>query len=206
MTDKRFLIGIAGPSGSGKTRIAEAIARRARGCVLSLDHYYRDLLALPFEERERCNFDDPASLDWDLAITHLAALKEGNPIDRPRYDFAAHTRAEPERMDPAAVVIVDGIFALHHETVRALYDTRVFVELEDEVCLARRLERDMRERGRSRESVLRQYAETVRPMCERYILPMRAYADLVVRGDGDLEDSVNVIMGTVTNFRQGENW
>lgn len=207
MADKRFLIGIAGPSGSGKTRIADAIARRAGGCVLSLDHYYRDLLALPFEERERCNFDDPASLDWDLAVAHLAALKQGNPIDRPQYDFVAHTRgAEPERMEPGAVVIVDGIFALHHEAARALYDMRVFVDLEDDVCLARRLERDMRERGRSRESVLWQYAESVRPMCERYILPTRAYADVIVRGDGDAEDSVNAIMETVANFSQRGNW
>jgi uridine kinase len=195
MRTGRILIGIGGPSGSGKTLLAEALAGKTDGTVHSLDHYYRDLSQLPAEQRERWNFDDPASLDWDLVVAQLAALKSGETIERPRYNFATHTReAGSEAVRPGAVVIVEGIFALHHEAVRALYDTRVFVELEDEVCFARRLERDMLARGRTRESVVRQYEETVRPMCERYILPARAYADVVVRGDGDLAESVRAVL------------
>ena len=151
---------------------------------------------LPAEERERWNFDDPASLDWELVVAQLAALKNGEAIEQPRYNFATHTReAGSETVRPGAVVIVEGIFALHHEAARALYDTRVFVELEDDVCFARRLERDMRERGRTSESVLRQYEETVRPMCVRHILPTRAYADVVVRGDADVRESVRAVLG-----------
>lgn len=203
MRGGRILIGIAGPSGSGKTLLAVALARRTGGTVHPLDHYYRDLSHLAAQERERCNFDDPAALDWDLIIRHLAALKRGDPVERPRYDFATHTRkTETELVRPGAVVIVEGIFALYREDARELYDVRVYVELEDEACLARRLERDMRERGRTKESVLRQYEETVRPMGERYILPARAYADVVVRGDADVEESAQAVLAR-TPWRAG---
>ncbi|MBI1790620.1 MAG: uridine kinase [Acidobacteria bacterium] len=192
------MIGIAGPSGAGKTALAVRVAEELGGAVLSLDHYYCDLKHLPLEERAQVNFDDPASLDWDLAVEQLAALRRGEAILRPVYDFATHTRtASSQPMEPGRALIVDGIFALVNPAVWRLYDVTVFVELEDRVCLARRMERDIRERGRTRESVLRQYAETVRPMCERHVLPTRARADVIVRGDQPVERSVHAILAAV---------
>ncbi|MFN0171659.1 MAG: hypothetical protein ACKV22_35025 [Bryobacteraceae bacterium] len=127
------MIGVAGPSGSGKSEAARAVSARVESLVLALDHYYRDLSHLPFEERTRQNFDHPDSLDWPLIERQLAALKRGEAILRPDYDFATHTRrARPVAVAPAPVVLVDGIFALY-EPIRPLYDTRVFVDLEDEV-------------------------------------------------------------------------
>jgi uridine kinase len=195
MAERRRLIGIAGPSGSGKTLLARAVAARTGATVLALDHYYRDLSHLPLAERERVNFDEPAALDWALAVEQVAALRRGLAIERPEYDFTTHTRrAVTARVEPGPAVVVDGIFALHSEAMRALFDLRVFVELEDAVCLERRLERDLRERDRTRESVLQQYAETVRPMAERWVLPTRAHADVVVRGDADLEESARAVL------------
>lgn len=188
------MIGIAGPSGSGKSEAARAVCARVPSLVLALDHYYLDLSHLPFDERCHQNFDHPESLDWPLIERQLAALKRGESIDRPDYDFATHTRrARRIAVAPASFVLVDGIFALH-ERVRSLYDTRVFVDLEDEVCLERRIARDVRERGRTRESVIQQYDTTVRPMCQRYVLPSRAFADVVIRGDWPLDRSASEIL------------
>ena len=202
MSIRPCVIGIAGPSGSGKTYVAEAIAERRNGTVLSLDHYYLDLSQLTVEERARCNFDDPISLDWELAVGQVAELRQGRAIERPEYDFAAHTRRpESTHAAPGWLVVVDGIFALFSSEMRALYDLKVFVDLADETCFARRLERDTRERGRTRESVIRQYAETVRPMCEKFVLPARAFADIIVPGDQDVEESVRTILAAASIAR-----
>lgn len=184
-----LLIAIAGPSGSGKTELAKFLARRLDATVFSFDDYYRDLSHLPPSERARTNFDDPAMFDWELLERHAAALARGERISKPVYDFRTHTRAGGEAMIPGGAVILEGLFALHHAGIRRLYGTAVFVDLEDETCLARRMERDIRERGRTRESVIEQYQTTVRPMCERYVRPTRAFADVTVRGDAPLERS-----------------
>jgi len=189
------VIGIAGPSGSGKTALARRLAARLPAPVLSLDDYYRDLSYLALGERERQNFDDPAMIDWPLLRENLRAFRQGREMAKPVYDFTTHTRsAKVERLPPGPMLIVEGLFALYDEEVRALSSTRVFVSLDDAVCFARRLARDMRERGRSRESVLRQYNETVRPMAERYVLPTRAFADVVVSGDARLEESAAAVI------------
>ncbi len=188
------MIGVAGPSGSGKSEAARAVSSRVESLVLALDHYYRDLSYLPVEERARQNFDHPDSLDWPLIEQQLATLKRGEAILRPDYDFATHTRgAGAVRVTPAPVVLVDGIFALD-ERIRGLYDTRVYVDLEDARCLERRIARDVRERGRTRDSVIKQYTATVRPMCERYVMPAREYADVVIRGDWPLAESAARIL------------
>lgn len=188
---KPRLIGIAGPSCSGKTELARALASRLGAPILGLDSYYRDLPHLPPARRARLNFDEPAALDGALLIEHVRRLKEGLPAEKPVYDFATHTRtAVIETVEPRAYIVVEGLFALYWEELRRLYTLSVFVKLDDAACYRRRLERDVRERGRTPESVLEQYTATVRPMAQRYVLPAETVADVVVGGDEPLEKSV----------------
>lgn len=187
-----FLIGIAGPSGAGKSELARLLAvRLTQACALiSLDSYYRALSHLAFEERQACNFDHPDALDWDLIHAHLKRLSYGEPIDEPVYQFDKHARAtETRRIEPAPFAIVEGLFALYDPRVRALLSLKIFVDAPDDVCLSRRIARDTVERGRTRDSVLQQYARTVRPMAERYVRPSARHADLVLSGLGPIEES-----------------
>jgi uridine kinase len=191
------LIAIAGCSGSGKTTLAEELARELEGTHFHLDHYYRDLGHLPLPERADQNFDDPQSLEQDLLIEQVRELKQGRAIDRPVYDFASYTRlpGRTERVVEPHVLLVDGIFALYYPELRTLCDLRIYVDATDEICYARRLARDVRERGRSPESVAAHYAATVRPMAERYVRPTAGYADLVVEGGTSLDWSVEQVLG-----------
>jgi uridine kinase len=199
---KPYLIGIAGPSGAGKTTLAERVARELAAPILSLDCYYRELDGLPLEERARTNFDEPDALDRELLFSQLAQLAAGAAIEAPVYDFARHTRAPETTPVPAAeFVIVEGLFALLWEEVRALFGTKVFVSAGDGLCFERRLERDARERGRTPESVGEQYRRTVRPMAERHILPTQAFADVVVDGAGPLDLSVSAVLAHVERTR-----
>jgi len=191
----RFVIGIAGPSCAGKSELARRLAHKLGARILPLDCYYRDLSHLPLDERCGMNFDVPEALDVPLLIQQLSLLAEGCEITRPVYDFRQHVRApEPERVVPAEFIILEGLFALYWEEVRRRLALKVFVEAPPEVCLARRLERDVRERGRTPESVVEQYERTVRPMAERYILPTRALADVVVSGLAPIEESVACVL------------
>ena len=197
-----YLIAIGGPSGSGKTELAHALARALDAPILSLDSYYRHLPHLSYEERCRINFDEPQSLDHELLIAHLAALAAGSEIAVPVYDFAHHLRADQtHRFEARHFAIIEGIFALHWEDVRRLAGTRVFVDVPDEICLARRLERDVRERGRSVESVIEQYAATVRPMAELYIRPTREFADIVASGVDPIERSAQAVLAHIRQAR-----
>lgn len=194
-----YLIGIGGPSCSGKTLLAARLAdflSPSKPVVLSLDSYYWDLSHLPLRERALSNFDSPDALDWPLFTAHVELLAQGRPIEKPVYDFATHTRPPQqwERVPPAPVVIVEGLFALYNEHVRAYYDLKVFVEASDATCLARRLVRDVRERGRAVESVHAQYDASVRVMAERFVLPTRAYADLIVSGEQPVEPAAARIL------------
>jgi uridine kinase len=192
---KPYLIAVAGPSCSGKSELSKALRRRLGAPILGLDSYYRELGHLPLEERARMNFDEPAALDEELLIAQVRALAEGKAIDRPVYDFTRHTRSGGhERIEPAEFVIVEGLLALHWPELRALYNLKVYIDAGDEVCFRRRLKRDVRERGRTPESVRAQYAATVRPMAERYILPTRAWADVVVSGVEPLERSTATVL------------
>ncbi len=151
--------------------------------VLSLDRYYRDLSQLSPEDRARWNFDVPDALAADEIARDLAALAAGRPALVPSYDFSRHVRRPaPEKLEPGPFLIVEGLFTLYWDPVRRLLDLKVFVDAPDPVCLARRLERDVRERGRTPDSVLEQYQNTVRPMAERYVLPTRTHADLLLDG------------------------
>ena len=193
------LIAIAGPSGSGKTTLALAIAGQVPGTpIISMDWYYRSLNHLDEHARAACNFDDPAMLDWPLLVSQLEALLRGETIDRPEYCFTTHTRlAGSEPVRPGAFVIIEGIFALHAAELRRLASAKIFVKAPDTVCFERRLERDVQERGRTSESVLRQYEATVRPSAERFILPTQAEADLTLAGDAAMRDNLAAAMRVI---------
>lgn len=193
------LIALAGCSGSGKTTLAEELARELEGTHFHLDHYYRDLSHMPLEEREQRNFDDPEELEHELLIAQVRELKQGQAILRPVYDFATYTRVPGpgERVVEPHVLLIDGIFALHYPELRALCDLRIYVDATDEVCYARRLARDVRERDRSPGSVAAHYVATVRPMAEQYVRPSAQYADLVVEGATSLDWSVEQVLGTL---------
>ena len=186
-----YLIGIAGPSGSGKSYLAQHLAAEVQADVLELDRYYRDLSHLSPEQRAGVNFDAPESLEHELLIEQIARLRNGEAVPLPVYDFTTHTRtAKTESLQPAEVLIVEGLFTLHWPGLRELLGTKVYVDLTDDVCLDRRKARDMRERGRTAESVMEQYAATVAPMALRYVRPTMVHADVVVGGAERVEDGV----------------
>jgi uridine kinase len=182
------IVGIAGGSGAGKTRLARLIGERFTALGVSLidmDSYYRDRAHLSEAERRRVNYDEPSAIDHELLGRHLDQLSRGQAIPKPRYDFATHTRtAEHETVAPAALIIVEGIFALWEPRVREHFAVKVFVETESDLRLLRRLNRDVLERGRTVESVIEQYVEYVRPMHHAYVEPTRAHADFILSGEG----------------------
>jgi len=189
------LVGIAGPSCSGKTELADRLAARLDAVLITLDSYYRDLSQLEPALREELNFDHPGALDRDLMVAQLRSLAGGASIHVPVYDFTSHTRTgSVTTVGPRDWIIVEGLFTLYFDAVRELLNARIFIELDDASCLARRIARDTRLRGRSEDSVRKQYERTVCPMYERYVGPTRKHADIVVRGDDPIEESVDRIV------------
>ena len=179
-----LILGIAGGSGSGKTTIAESIVAEIgadRVELIQHDSYYRDLTHLPLEQRSKVNYDHPDSLETDLLVKHLETLLGGNAIGRPVYDFSVHNRAaETVLVEPKPVVIVEGILVLYESALRDLMDLKVYVDTDADLRIVRRLGRDIEERGRTFESVSRQYLETVRPMHLQFVEPSKRYADIVI--------------------------
>lgn len=181
--DRPLFIGLAGGSGSGKTTIAEEVVDRLEGRVALIHHdaYYRHRIDLTFEERTRVNYDHPDSLETELLVEHLEALRSGLAVQQPVYDFAQHLRSDDVvRIEPARVVIVEGILVLSDARLRSELDLKLFVDTDPDLRLARRLDRDITERGRTVESVLAQYFATVRPMHLEFVEPSRRYADLII--------------------------
>lgn len=195
MSAPTYLIGIAGPSGAGKSFLANRLAERLHAPVLSLDHYYHDLSHLAFEQRVLTNFDEPSSVEHELLITQIRDLRNGREIAVPIYDFSIHTRIDKTTsLQPAPFVIIEGLFTLYWPELRSLLNTRVYVDTAERKCFERRLERDVRERGRTPESVADQYYNCVLPMAKRYVIPTREYADVVVDGTVLVDDSVSLVM------------
>jgi uridine kinase len=195
MPAENYLIGIAGPSGAGKTYLTTHLAAALHASVLALDRYYRDLSHLPLEERARMNFDAPEALEHGLIVEQVARLRNNETVHLPVYDFATHTRTgRTEMLRPSGIVIVEGLFTLHWPGLRELLGTKVFVDMNDEVCLTRRQARDVRERGRTPESVMQQYVGTVAPMAQRYVRPSIIYADVVVSGSESIAEGVSLVV------------
>jgi uridine kinase len=193
-----FLIGIAGVSCSGKTELARSLAATLHAPIVALDCYYRTFSHITLEQRTRTNFDEPASLDHELIFRHIADLAEGRPIQKPVYDFVNYTRsAEVERVEPADFAIIEGLLTLHWPELRRLLGVRVFIEVTDDIGFERRARRDVTERGRTPESVLVQYDETVRPMASLYVLPTRRFADVVVSGEDPVDVSTHAVLAFV---------
>ncbi|MGB7860308.1 MAG: uridine kinase [Acidimicrobiia bacterium] len=181
--DRPLFIGLAGGSGSGKTTIAESVVDRLDGRVSLLQHdaYYRHQPDLSYEERTRVNYDHPSSLESELLVKHLEELRTGVAIEKPVYDFANHLRSDQTvRVEPGRVVIVEGILVLSEPELRSELDLKIFVDTDADLRLARRLERDISERGRTVGSVIEQYFTTVRPMHLEFVAPSRRYADLII--------------------------
>jgi len=193
---KPILIGIAGCSGSGKTTLARELATQLEATLFPLDLYYRDLSQFPLDQRDKRNFDHPDSLESELFIAHIAALASGKTIQRPVYDFATHSRVAGsfEPITPSQFVLVEGILALHYAELHPLYDFSIYVDAPNEVCLNRRIYRDMRERGRTQESVVAQFHATAKPMADLYVLPSQARATLTVDGTEDLDWSIEQVL------------
>lgn len=181
--DRPLFIGIGGGSGSGKTTVAEALIERLDDGVVLIQHdaYYRHAPHLTFEERSKVNYDHPDSLETELLIEHLAMLREGLSVERPVYDFVQHLRSgDVVKIEPSRVVIVEGILVLAEPDLRAELDLKIFVDTDPDVRLARRIRRDVSERGRTVESVIEQYFATVRPMHLEFVEPSMRYADLII--------------------------
>lgn len=182
-----LLVAIAGPTCAGKTTLASALAEAfalQRPVVFALDAYYRDLAHLSPAERAQQNFDDPKALDWPLLREQARKLMAGEAIEQPVYDFATHTRrpGQTQRLGPAGLIVAEGLHALHDEELRAGAALSVYVEAGAQTCLTRRLDRDVRERARTPESVVAQFTGNALPMAERYVAPTREHAALVVSG------------------------
>lgn len=181
---RTIVIGLAGGSGSGKTTIAEALVEAMSGVAyIRHDDYYRHRPELTFEERTMVNYDHPDSLETSLLVSHLESLRAGQPIDRPMYDFSTHARLpETVAVAPAPVVLVEGILVLAEAELRKLMDLKIYVDTDADLRLARRMERDIHERGRTPESVLTQYLTTVRPMHVEFVEPSKKHADMIIPG------------------------
>jgi uridine kinase len=194
-----FVLGIAGGTGSGKTTIAEAvIASLPEGAsvLIESDAYYRDRSGLPPAEREHINYDHPDAIETELLEAQLIALRAGRAVDVPRYDFRIHERRrDTRRVEPAPVVVLEGILVLADERLRAQMDLKIFVDTDADVRLMRRMRRDMEERGRSFAQVRDQYSETVRPMHLAFVEPSKRFADLVVPEGGRNQPALDAIVG-----------
>lgn len=200
---KPLLILVAGGSASGKSTVVEEILDRAGiedVLIIKHDDYYHDQTELPLDVRYLTNYDHPSSLDNQLLIKHLEQLLSGNPIDKPVYDFVNHTRSqEIEHITPKPIIIVEGILILENERIRELSDMNLFVELDDDTRFIRRMLRDMKERGRSLESIISQYETTVKPMFHKHIKPTKRYADVIIPNDRRHDIAVDLI---VTKIKQ----
>ena len=194
---KTTIIGIAGGTGSGKSTFTNRLKAYFgdRITVMYHDNYYRPHDDLPFEERQKINYDHPDSLETDLLIEHLKALREGKAIDCPTYDFAHHTRAkEIAHVEPSRVIIVEGILILQDPRLCDLFDIKIFVEADADERILRRVTRDIKERGRSLENIMEQYLTTVKPMHYLYVEPTKTVADLIL--NSGLNDVAFDIMKT----------
>ena len=201
-----LVIGIAGGSGSGKTTLMNNIVKRFEDniTVLSHDSYYRRHDDMTYEERCQLNYDEPAALETELMVQHLHLLRQGIAIDCPDYDFTVHNRSDKViRVEPRKIIIVEGILIFENKELRDLMDIRIFVDTDADIRLCRRVKRDVNKRGRSLESVLLQYQETVKPMYEKYVEPSKKYAHILVPEGGKNAVALDLVVNLIEKHIEG---
>lgn len=203
-----MIIGISGGTGSGKTTVARRILENVSDeqiVFLQQDSYYRNLGDLPLELRHQINFDHPDALDNDLFVNHVKALRAGEAIAMPVYDFSTHTRkVETIHIEPKPILIIEGILVFVDAALRELMDVKIFVDTDDDLRFIRRMQRDVKERGRSVESVIKQYLETVRPMHRQFVEPSKRHADVIIPEGGYNEVGIDLISGKIRAKLQEE--
>ncbi len=210
MPSGTMTVGVAGGSGSGKTTVVRKLVENVGegpGAVAVVHHdaYYRDFSHLAPEERDEVNFDHPDALETSLLVSHLDALRDGKAVDVPVYDFTTHTRTDrTRRVEPARVVIVDGILVLAEPELRRRLDVRIYVDTDADVRFIRRLRRDLEERDRTLESVVEQYLETVRPMHLEFVEPSKRWADVIIPEGGHNRVAVKMLLDTVRTKMEGD--
>ncbi|GMA07551.1 uridine kinase [Tetragenococcus halophilus subsp. flandriensis] len=205
MTDHQpIIIGVTGGSGSGKTSVSQAILNHfPNHSIMMLEHdsYYKDQSDLPFEERLKTNYDHPFAFDTDLLIDHLHKLLNYEAVEKPVYDYVAHTRSKQvEIQEPKEVIILEGILILADERLRNMMDIKVYVDTDDDIRIIRRIKRDIEERGRTLDSVINQYLTVVKPMYHQFIEPTKRYADVVVPEGGQNHVAIDLINTKINTF------
>ncbi len=193
-----IVIGIAGGSGSGKTTIAHEVARLINDddhiITLTQDSYYKDNTGIPMSERKKINYDHPDAFDMPLLVAQINQLMHRKAVEMPVYDFTEHTRSSKTiHVEPADIIILEGILVLADENLRNLMDIKVYVDTDDDIRFIRRLERDLKERGRSLDSVIDQYLATVKPMYHQFIEPTKRYADIIVPEGGENNIAIDML-------------
>ncbi|NPA93048.1 MAG: uridine kinase [Chloroflexi bacterium] len=201
---KPLVIGIAGGTGSGKTTVARVILDRVgEGHIAYLPHdaYYKDNGHLPLSERIKINYDHPDSLETSLLIQHIQMLREGKPVERPVYDFTTHTRtSETVTVLPRPIIMVEGILLFYEPELRKLFDVKIYVDTDPDIRFIRRLRRDITERGRTMESVIDQYLNTVRPMHLEFVEPSKRYADIIIPEGGFNRVALDMVVARVDSL------
>jgi uridine kinase len=196
-----LVIGIAGGSGSGKTTVAQEILQRVgphRIAFLQHDSYYKDLSGLPPAQKADVNFDHPNSLETELLIQHIASLRDGKSVEVPIYDFSTHSRtSETFTVNPRGVILVEGILIFTESALRNMFDVKIFVDTDSDLRFIRRLERDITERGRTTESVIKQYQATVRPMHMEFVEPSKRYADVIIPEGGHNTAALDMVVARI---------
>ncbi|WP_077214062.1 uridine kinase [Bacillus dakarensis] len=210
MAPKPVVIGIAGGSGSGKTSVTRSIYDRFKGhsiLMIEQDSYYKDQAHLPFEERLKTNYDHPFAFDNDLLIQHLQRLLEYQAVEKPVYDYALHTRSKEIIMvEPKDVIILEGILVLEDERLRNLMDMKLYVDTDADIRIIRRLFRDIKERGRSMDSVIDQYVNVVRPMHNQFIEPTKRYADIIIPEGGHNHVAIDLMVTKIQTILEQKSF
>jgi uridine kinase len=196
-----LVIGIAGGSGSGKTTVAQEILQRVgpdRIAFLQHDSYYKDISGLPPAQKADVNFDHPNSLETELLTKHIASLRDGKPVEVPIYDFSTHSRtSQTYTVPPRKVILVEGILIFTEAELRKMFDLKIFVDTDPDLRFIRRLERDITERGRTTEAVIRQYQATVRPMHLEFVEPSKRYADVIIPEGGHNTAALDMVVARI---------